>query len=123
MANPHTRQTPDLATADRSEPERWVRRPKTSQALALRARIVLGSATGRSDTALAAELGTTRATAGKWRKRFIGRGLEGLLDEPCPGAPRQSGTTTSNAWWSKRWIRCRVQRRTGARARWPPNAA
>ena len=91
MANHHTRQTPDLATGDRSELERWVRRPKTSQALALRARIVLGSATGRSDTALAAELGTTRATVGKWRKRFIGKGLEGLLDEPRPGAPRQIG--------------------------------
>ena len=51
MANHHTRQTPDIATGDRSELERWVRRPKTSQALDLRARVVLGSATGRSDTA------------------------------------------------------------------------
>ena len=59
--------------------------------MALRARIVLGSATGRSDTALAAELGTPRATVGKWRKRFIGKGLEGLLDEPRPGAQRQLG--------------------------------
>ena len=40
---------------------------------------------------LAAELGTTRATVGKWRKRSIGKGLEGLLDEPRPGAPRQIG--------------------------------
>lgn len=45
---------------------------------------MLGSAAGRSGTALAAELGTTWATVGKWRKRFLGEGLEGLLDEPSP---------------------------------------
>ena len=66
-------------------------RSKTSEALALRTRIVLGSAAGRSDTVLAAELGTTRATVGKWRKCFLGEGLEGLLDEPSPGAPRRIG--------------------------------
>ena len=52
MAIHHTRQVPDLASGDSSELERWVRRSKTSQALALRARIVLNSATGRSDTVL-----------------------------------------------------------------------
>ena len=68
-----------------------MRRSKTSQALALRIRIVLGSAAGRSDTVLPAELGATRATVGRWRKRFPGEGLEGLLDEPSPGAPRRIG--------------------------------
>ena len=68
--------------------QRWLRRPKTAQALALRARIVLGSASGRSDQAVAQALGTTRATVGKWRRRFLRDGCDGLLDQPRPGAPR-----------------------------------
>lgn len=67
-----------------------MRRAKTSRALALRARIALGGTTGRSDTAVAAELGTTRTTVGKWRNHFLGKGLEALLNEPRPGAPRQN---------------------------------
>ena len=88
MANHHTRAIPELATIQREELERWVRRPKTAQALALRARIVLASATGKSDLAVAAELGTTRVTVGKWRRRFLQSGCDGLLDEARPGAPR-----------------------------------
>ena len=68
-----------------------MRGSKTSQALALAARTVLGCATGRSDTALAAKLGTVRTTVSKWRKRFIGNGLEGVPDRPPPGAPRPIG--------------------------------
>ena len=69
--------------------ERWARRPKTAQALALRARIVLRCAEGLSNQAVAAELGVHAATVGKWRRRFIAEGLDGLLDEPRPGAPRR----------------------------------
>ena len=72
--------------------QRWLRRTKTSQALALRARIVLESAEGKSDVAVAEELGTTRVTVGKWRRRFLqAGGCDGLLDEPRPGAPRRIG--------------------------------
>ena len=73
---------------DRDTLTRWVRRPKTAQALAQRARIVLGAAEGRSDSAVAAELGLTARTVGKWRRRFLEQGPDGLLDEPRPGAPR-----------------------------------
>jgi transposase len=69
--------------------ERWVRRPKTAQALAMRARLVLACASGKNNTTVAAELHTTKATVGKWRARFVERGLDGLLDEPRPGAPRK----------------------------------
>ena len=75
----------------REELERWLRRPTTGQALAMRARIVLASAGGESDVAVAARLGTTRETVGKWRRRFIQKGCDGLLDEPRPGAPRTVG--------------------------------
>ena len=69
--------------------EQWARRPKTAQALALRARLVLSCARGKNNTTVATELHTTKATVGKWRARFVERRLDGLLDEPRPGAPRK----------------------------------
>lgn len=68
--------------------ERWIRRPKTAQALALRARVVLACAEGKTNTVVAAELGLSKPTVGKWRSRFVEQRLDGLLDEPRPGAPR-----------------------------------
>lgn len=91
MANHHTRQIPKLTADDRKGLECWVRDSTTNEVLALRARIILGSAAGHSDSSLAGELGSTRATVGKWRRRFLARGMEGLLDEPRPGAPRRVG--------------------------------
>ena len=89
MPNHFTRQKPEISAEEREELQRWVRRPKTSQALALRARIILASEGGASDMAIAVQLGTTRETVGKWRRRFLQRGCDGLLDEARPGAPRQ----------------------------------
>jgi len=66
----------------------YVQRRKTAQALALRARIVLGCAAGLSNKAVAARERVTAQTVGKWRRRFVERGVDGLLDEPRPGAPR-----------------------------------
>jgi transposase len=77
-----------LTTSERSELERLARRPKSAQALALRARIVLGCAEGATNSAVAARLGICGATVGKWRRRFVENGLDGLVDEPRPGAPR-----------------------------------
>src|SRR3954447_20769276 len=79
----------ELGEAERSELEAWSRRRQTAQALALRARIVLRAATGRSNTAIAAELGIAKHTVGKWRERFAQQRTDGLLDEPRPGAPRR----------------------------------
>ena len=56
---------------------------------ARRARIVLTCATGASNTTVAARLRVTKQMVGKWRARFVARRLEGLLDEPRPGAPRR----------------------------------
>jgi transposase len=78
-----------VSEAEREVLERWARRPKTSQALALRSRIVLRCAGEGDNGAVAKDLGVTRQTVGRWRNRFIWRGLDGLLDEPRPGAPRK----------------------------------
>jgi transposase len=83
-----------LAPLELSQPEQeqlleWTRRPKTAQALALRARIVLLSAQGRSNTEIARRLHISLPTTGKWRQRFLDQRLDGLLDEPRPGTPRR----------------------------------
>lgn len=78
-----------LGEEDREVLERWARRPKTSQALALRSRIVLAAAEGRPSTEIASELGVNPSTVGRWRGRFARLGLDGLHDEPRPGQPRK----------------------------------
>src|SRR5215831_8965897 len=64
------------------------RRRKTSQALAMRARIVLSCGDGLTNGEVAKQLRVTGATVCKWRERFRLDRLEGILDEPRPGAPR-----------------------------------
>jgi transposase len=78
-----------VAPSERETLERWTRRRKTAQALALRARIILRCATGRTNLVVAQDLGVTHQTVGKWRARFVERRLDGLLDEPRPGTPRR----------------------------------
>ena len=77
-----------LADAERQMLQGWATRRKTAQGLALRARIVLACAEGRSNTAVAARLGISRTTVRKWRDRFLAARLDGLGDEPRPGVPR-----------------------------------
>jgi transposase-like protein len=77
-----------LSTQGRSALEALAWRRKTSQALALRARIVLACANSGSVTAVATDLEITRGTVRKWRGRFLEDRLAGLGDAPRPGAPR-----------------------------------
>lgn len=77
-----------LTDEERATLERWARRPKSAQALALRCRIVLACAEGGHNTEVAARLGVDRTTVNRWRARFVVDRLEGLSDEPRPGTPR-----------------------------------
>jgi transposase len=77
-----------LDPEEREVLERWVRRPKTSQALAFRCRIVLAAAEGATSKEIASQLGCNPSTVGRWRGRFATRGSDGLHDEPRPGKPR-----------------------------------
>jgi transposase len=76
-----------LAGAEREQLERWARRAKTSQVLALRAKIVLACAQGRENKAVAAELRTTEHNVARWRGRFVEGRLGGLHEEKRPGRP------------------------------------
>ena len=77
----------ELTDEERTQLVRWERRRKSSQALALRSRIVLGCAEGLSNARVAEEVGVTPTTVGKWRSRFCELRLDGLCDEPRPGRP------------------------------------
>lgn len=78
-----------LTDEQREQLEQWTRRRSTAQALARRAAIVLLSIEGMNDIEIAKRLRTTRETVGRWRRRFLKLGVDGLLDEPRPGAPRK----------------------------------
>src|SRR6202162_1019679 len=82
-----------LSGEERETLERWVRRPTSAQALYVRARLILTCAQGKTNTEVAQQMRLAKPTVGKWRSRFLARRLDGLLDEPRPGAPREISDT------------------------------
>jgi transposase len=78
-----------LQAADREKLEMRARRPTTAQRVAIRSKIILRAAESQSNQEIARALGITGATVGQWRERFRVSGMEGLSDEPRPGAPRK----------------------------------
>ncbi len=87
------RPTVEITVSDqeRSTLQRWARRHNSSQALALRCRIVLACAEGRTQAEVATELGCHPVTVSKWAHRFAAERLDGLVDAPRPGAARKIG--------------------------------
>lgn len=77
-----------LNQEERETLERWARRPRTAQALAQRARIILGYSSGKTNSHVAERMHITKQCVGKWRSRFLAKRLDGLLDQARPGAPR-----------------------------------
>ena len=80
----------ELAPDVRGTLESLARARSTPQALAFRCRIILRAAEGDSpsNSILADELGCNRHTIGRWRERFVAKGLVGLQDDPRSGRPR-----------------------------------
>ena len=74
---------------DREKLSMIARRPKSAQAMAMRAQIVLRCEPGMNNSEVARKVHFTSATVSKWRERFREFGLNGLLDEPLVGAPRK----------------------------------
>lgn len=77
----------ELTIEERDQLARWARRRKSSQALALRSRIVLACGDGLSNTEVAEQAGCSSNTVSKWRARFVAHRLDGLVDDPRPGRP------------------------------------
>ncbi len=77
----------ELTGEESEQLRRWARRAKSSQALALRSRIVLACASGLNNTEVAAQERVAKPTVGKWRARFVESRLDGLVDDPRPGKP------------------------------------
>ncbi len=113
----------ELSDSERAQLVRWERRRKSSQALALRSRIVLKCAEGRANKEVAAECGVSAATVGKWRGRFCELRLDGLSDDPRPGRPPSItseqvedvvvATLESTPANATHWSRAKMAERTG----------
>ena len=84
----------ELSKGEREALERFVRRRKTAQQIALRSRIVLRCAEGGANREVARQLGVHEATVCKWRGRFVAKRLDGLFDDPRSGAPRKVSDDT-----------------------------
>jgi transposase len=83
----------ELTAEEKEKLQLLVRRPKTDQRTALRARIILSCAEGNDNQTVAQEQRVCGATVGKWRQTFIEHRLAGLADAPRSGAPRTISDT------------------------------
>ena len=112
-----------LSDDEREQLLRWARRRKSSQALALRCRIVLECATGAANTVVADRLGVSEPTVGKWRSRFVEHRLDGLCGDARPGRPATVSaeqvedvivaTLESTPANATHWSRAKMAERTG----------
>src|ERR1700681_5049522 len=76
-----------LTEEERDRLQSLAHRARSQSLLARRGRGVLACAEGLDNKAVAKKL-RSLGIVGKWRSRFLKQRLEGLYDEPRPGAPR-----------------------------------
>jgi transposase len=112
-----------LTPAEHEQLTRWARRASSSQALAMRSKIVLAAGEGLSNNDVAARVGCEPHTVAKWRRRFVEKRLEGLGDEKRPGRPATItvdqvedvivATLESTPPNATHWTRAKMAQRTG----------
>src|ERR1700724_3049345 len=78
-----------LSEEERERLQSLAHRARSQSMLARRARVVLACAEGLDNQAVAKKLRCSKGMVCKWRARFLQARLEGLYDEPRPGAPRK----------------------------------
>jgi putative transposase len=78
----------ELTAAETAQLTSFARSRSLPASLSQRARIVLASAEGESNSAIASRLKLSKATVGKWRASFLAKRLAGLYDDVRPGRPR-----------------------------------
>ena len=78
-----------LTEEERDRLQSLAHRARSQSVLARRARVVLACAEGLDNQVVAKKLRCSKGMVGKWRARFREARLEGLYDEPRPGAPRK----------------------------------
>lgn len=101
-----------LDTATRATLNGWVQAATTPQALALRSRIILEAAAGRSNQQIASDLEIPEVTVGKWRRCFAMQALEGLRDAPRSGRPAKHD---AEVWRKVQTLACQQPK---AQGRW-----
>jgi transposase len=105
-----------LTEEERERLQSLTHRARSQPLQARRARVVLASAEGLDNKTVALKLRTSLGMVGKWRSRFLEAWLEGLHDEPRPGAPRKvRATPRSKKSLSRPWKARRAAKRIGAR--------
>src|SRR5580693_3499608 len=78
-----------LTSAESDVLERNVREQGVASPIVARSRMILLAAEGLANDAIARRIGVSSVTVGVWRRRFVERRLEGLLDERRTGRPRE----------------------------------
>ena len=77
-----------LSDEERQQLQSYIRSRSIPSGLSTRFRIILLAADGMENQEISKKVGLSRASVGKWRKRYFEKGLEGLHDELRPGCPR-----------------------------------
>src|SRR6202008_4919154 len=88
MRTGRPKQALTITEEERQLLESLAHRARSQALLARRARVVLACAEGLDNKTVAKKLRCSLGMVGKWRSRFLKQRLEGLYDEPRPGAPR-----------------------------------
>src|ERR1700719_2368908 len=79
----------DLTADERQQLQSLAHRARSQPVLARRARVILASARDLANPVVAKQARCSLGRGNKWRSRFLKKRLEGLYDEPRPGAPRK----------------------------------